>query len=127
MLARLIKRLCTWWNSQTLGTQIYTWRHGRKVGEDASGCQYYQNADGTRRWVIYCGYAEASRVPPEWHGWLHHTSDALPDSEPGGRQPWQIDHQENQTGSATAYVPAGSLRRSRPTEPTDYEAWNPGR
>ena len=31
-----------------------------------------------RRWVIYNGYAEASKVPPDWHGWLHYTFDEPP-------------------------------------------------
>jgi NADH:ubiquinone oxidoreductase subunit len=25
-----------------------------------------------RRWVIYNGYADASKVPPGWRGWLCH-------------------------------------------------------
>ena len=29
-----LKRLLTWWNSQTIGTQIFTARHGQKVGEE---------------------------------------------------------------------------------------------
>ena len=28
-----LKRLLTWWNSQTIGTQIFTARNGIKVGE----------------------------------------------------------------------------------------------
>ena len=31
-----------------------------------------------RRWVIYNGYAEASTMPPSWHGWMHHTVDVPP-------------------------------------------------
>ena len=68
-----LTKVFTWWNGDTLGTQFYTWRKGRRVGEDAEGNVYYQTADGSRRWVIYDGEAEASRVAPEWHGWLHHT------------------------------------------------------
>ena len=30
-----------------------------------------------RRWVLYRrGPVEASRVPPEWHAWLHYTTEA---------------------------------------------------
>ena len=28
-----LKRLLTWWNSQTIGTQIFTARRGQKVGD----------------------------------------------------------------------------------------------
>ena len=70
-----LKRLLTWWNSQTIGTQIFTARRGQKVGTDAQGNIYYQTADGKKRWVIYNGEIEASRVAPDWHGWLHFTWD----------------------------------------------------
>ena len=55
-------RSVTWWNGQTLNTQFYTWRYGQKVGEDEQGNIFYQSKDGKRRWVIYNGEAEASRV-----------------------------------------------------------------
>lgn len=45
-------RLLTWWNSQTLGTQIFTMRRGIKVGSDEQGNIYYHNASDKRRWVI---------------------------------------------------------------------------
>uniref|UniRef100_UPI002FDE14F5 NADH-ubiquinone oxidoreductase subunit NDUFA12 family protein n=1 Tax=Tabrizicola sp. TaxID=2005166 RepID=UPI002FDE14F5 len=50
-----LKRLLTWWNSQTIGTQIFTSRRGVKVGEDEEGNVFYQTRDGKRRWVIYNG------------------------------------------------------------------------
>ena len=31
--------------------------------------------------MIYNGVAEASTVPPSWHGWLHHTVDVPPTQE----------------------------------------------
>ena len=57
-----IKRIFTWWDGQTLGTQLWTWRKGKKVGEDAAGNIYYTNAAGDRRWVIYNGEIEGSRA-----------------------------------------------------------------
>lgn len=62
----------TWWNSQTFGTQLWTWRFGELVGQDGQGNRYYRTRGGKidptlgfeRRWVVYNGYAEASRIPP---------------------------------------------------------------
>ena len=79
-------KLFTWWNSQTFGTQLWTWLYGERVGEDEFGNVYYRTRGGKidptsgfeRRWVIYNGYNEASAVPPSWHGWLHHTVDTPP-------------------------------------------------
>lgn len=121
----LIKRLLTWWNSQTLGTQLYTWRNGQLVGTDQDGNRYYQTRDGSRRWVIFNGEAEASRVPPDWHGWLHHTFDAPPTAQPLSHKPWEKPHHPNLTGTAQAHVPAGSLRRPDPALRKDYEPWTP--
>src|ERR1051325_9932559 len=79
-------KLFTWWNGQTFGTQLWTSRFGELVGQDEQGNRYYRTAGGKidptlgfeRRWVIYNGYAEASRIPPEWHGWIHHVVDTAP-------------------------------------------------
>ena len=59
----------TWWNGATLNTRLFTWRNGVEVGKDAQGNIFYQSRDGARRWVIYNGEADASRIAPEWHGW----------------------------------------------------------
>ncbi len=117
-------RSVTWWNGQTLGTQFHTWRKGQKVGEDNQGNIYYQSANG-RRWVIFNGEAEASRVDAEWHGWLHHTWDEPPTKAPLPRKTWEKPHQENLTGTPAAYAPPGSIRNPQPVERTDYEAWVP--
>ena len=45
-----------------------------------------------RRWVVYKDLAEASKVPPEWHGWLHNTVDTLPGDETYEAKPWQKPH-----------------------------------
>jgi len=120
-----LNRLVTWWNGQTIGTQLFTWRKGQKVGEDDQGNIYYQTRDGKRRWVIFNGEAEASRVNPDWHGWLHHTFDETPASKPFAHKAWEKPHQPNLTGTVAAYAPAGSIRRAEPASRSDYEAWRP--
>lgn len=126
----LFSDLFTWWNGTTLSTRLYTQRHGLPVGEDASGNKYYEDKNGSgpagkpRRWVIYNGEAEASKVPPEWHGWLHYILDEPPSA---GYQPrsWQKPHVENKTGTAEAYRPAGSILNPtrRKAAAPDYEPW----
>ncbi|AAV94310.1 NADH:ubiquinone oxidoreductase subunit NDUFA12 [Ruegeria pomeroyi] len=118
-------RAVTWWNGATLNTRIYTARKGTRVGEDAQGNIFYRNGDDSQRWVIFNGEAEASRIDPEWHGWLHRTWDEPPSERPLPHKAWEKPHQENLTGTPLAYVPAGSLRRTKPVERRDYEAWSP--
>lgn len=122
---KFLLRLLTWWNSQTVGTQLYTWRKGVKVGEDGEGNIYYKTRDDKRRWVIYNGVCEPSRIPADWNGWLHHTYADAPSEVPTQHQTWELPHLANQTGTPGAYVPAGSLRRAVPQERRDYEAWQP--
>ncbi len=121
---KFILSLLTWWNNQTIGTRLYTWRNGKPVGEDDLGNKYYQTADGRRRWVIYNGPIEGSRVPAEWHGWLHHTFDNRPGNNPLPKQSWEKPSVPNMTGTPQAYHPKGSLAVGG-TARADYEAWQP--
>jgi NADH:ubiquinone oxidoreductase subunit len=81
---------------------------------------------------LYHGLAEASRVPPDWHGWLHHTFEDAPVETPLLRRKWEKDHLPNMTGTPLAYHPKGSLVRvtgdksSGASAPGQtYEAWTP--
>lgn len=118
--------LFSWWHNATLGTLVNTWFRGVLVGTDAFGNRYYQGKDGVRRWVIFKGTVEASRVPPEWHGWLHHTHDTPPSGPTTGR-PWEKPYQPNLSGTGEAYRPLGSLARGgvRAHATGDYEPWSP--
>ena len=124
-LLNTIKRVFTWWDDQTFGTQLWTWRKGVKVGEDQQGNIFYNNKDDSRRWVIFNGPIEASRIDPDWHGWLHRTWNEPPTDKPLVHRSWEKPHQENRTGTVAAYAPAGPLRQATPAPRGDYEAWTP--
>lgn len=124
-ILKSILRVFTWWDGQTLNTQLFTWRKGVKVGEDDQGNKFYETRDGKRRWVIFNGDIEASRVSPDWHGWLHHTFAEAPSTAPLPHKVWEIPHQENLSGTALAYAPAGSIRKAQTVARADYEAWQP--
>ena len=123
---KLLKQIFVWWDSSTWGTRFYTWRKGTKVGEDQFGNVYFEG-DGGRRWVQYAGYAEASSIPPGWHGWMHHRTDTPPSDEDYKPREWEQPHFANPTGTPAAIYPKGSLSNpeSRPVVSGDYEAWQP--
>ena len=77
--------------------------------------------------MIYNGYAEASKVSPDWHGWLHHTFADPPTVAPFQTRPWEKDHLPNLSGTIHAYKPAGAIARGgeRQKATGDYEAWSP--
>jgi len=124
-IGQFIIRALTWWNGQTLNTAFWTWRNGERVGEDAQGNVFYRTRDDKRRWVIFNGEAEASRVDPDWHGWLHYTWDEPPTDKPMAHKPWEKPHIANLTGTMAAYAPPGSIRKGPPAPRADYEAWAP--
>jgi len=105
----------------------------KKMGKDSLGNTNYQASPRKgykrpRRWVLYKGEAEASRVPPEWHGWLHFQTDDVPDSDTASyRRPWQKSYVPNETGTDQAYRPPGHIleggKRDKATG--DYTAWKP--
>ncbi|MGZ5933572.1 MAG: NADH:ubiquinone oxidoreductase subunit NDUFA12 [Rhizomicrobium sp.] len=122
-----IRMIFAWWHHATFGTLATIWFSGAYVGTDKFGNRYYRAKKGNRRWVTYAGTVEASRVPPDWHGWLHHTYEDPPTKVPFKEQSWEKEHTPNLTGTADAYRPDGSLAKSgvRPPATGDYEAWKP--
>ena len=134
-MINFLKSIFTWWNGATIGVRFNIGRRGRFVGQDDLGNRYFEARDDScsydvgrkRRWVIYNGYAEASKVPAEWHGWLHYTFDDPPTVEPLPARAWEKDHIPNLTGTIHAWRPQGSLARGgeRQAATGDYEAWVP--
>jgi NADH:ubiquinone oxidoreductase subunit len=135
LIKTLLLRFFTWWNGSTFGTDLWTWLYGELVGTDELGNRYYRTRGGKidpalgfeRRWVIYNGYAEASKVPPSWHAWLHHTVDQPLTDDRVKAWPWEKPHVPNFTGTPLAYRPPGSTLAGnrRPRATGDYKAWTP--
>ncbi len=127
----------------TITTRLYTSVFGKFVGEDEFGNQYFterspKKAKRAKRWVRYSGASffheligwglpDPSRVPPQWHGWLHHTTDIAPTNRTSRHYGWEKPHQPNMTGTAGAYLPPGHLEKGADRAPAtaDYEAWKP--
>lgn len=114
-----------------LWIKFLTWFKGERVGQDSFGNQYYR-AKGMeslkeRRWVIYKGLPEASKVPAEWHGWLHHRSESPAAIAEQKRWPWEKGHLPNLSGTPYAYRPPGHFFSGGNRNPAigDYVAWNP--
>lgn len=121
------KNIFTWWEGATLGTSLSIWRYGDQVGTDSLGNVYYRSKKGDRRWVVYNGSNDASRIPPEWYSWMHHQIEGLPDESLPPPQKFQKPPKPNLTGTAEAYRPAGALERGgqRQAASGDYQAWTP--
>ncbi|MFN0023631.1 MAG: NADH:ubiquinone oxidoreductase subunit NDUFA12 [Parvularculaceae bacterium] len=128
----MLTKLFGWWDGATIGAQFTLWRRrARLVGKDEQGNRYFEELKASgpngkiRRWVVYHGVAEGSRVTPDWHGWMHHTYDEPPTIAPLKRRAFETDHVPNMTGTPLAYHPPGSLSLGAGGAAPDYEAWLP--
>ena len=116
-----LKQIFTWWHKQTVGTFIYTLISGKFVGEDEFGNKYYSSSKG-KRWVIYKNNVEASKIPAEWHLWIHSVTKNKPD-ENKEQFSWQKKHEENKTGTKKSHKPEGSLSLDSRKNMKKYESW----
>ncbi len=74
----------------------------KEIGQDQFGNRYYVNNTQDylrrfRRQVIYNGAANATKIPPMWHAWLHYMTDQLPNSE--DRFVWQQEYSPHISGA----------------------------
>jgi NADH:ubiquinone oxidoreductase subunit len=127
----MLSTLFTWWNGPGLGTRLNTRRNGTEVGRDGEGNIYYRSGKAgsaeERRWVIYNGVPEATRIPPEWHLWMHKTVALPPSEAPLAPRVWERPWMANPTGTVAAHRPAGALEVGgvRAAATGDYRAWSP--
>ncbi len=126
----ILGKIFTWWDGATIGTHIGLMGN-KRVGEDALGNVYYvggKTVDGSpRRQVVYNGINDASRVPPEWHAWLHNQVEDVPDASLPPARRWEKEAKANATGTIAAYRPSGAMEQGGVRAPAtgDYEAWAP--
>ena len=112
------KQLFVWWNQQTLGTRIETLMFGKLKGKDSLGNKYYENKSG-KRWVIYNGEVEASKISDEWYSWIHHMGNKIENSRDLKKYKWQKEHKPNQTGTENSYHP----KKNKNAIKKKYNSW----
>ncbi len=94
----------------------------QKVGNDEFGNEYFINKKNGKRFVIYNGVVEPSKIPAEWHGWMHYNTDLLPVNINTHKFSWQKIHLPNLTGTKNAHSPKNSSVKNTSA---GYEAWKP--
>ena len=117
--------------SMSILEMLHTRLTARKIGQDRFGNTYYEARktlpvyNRKRRYVVTAHGPDPTKVPAEWHAWLHHTTDAPLDE--ARRLPWQKEHQPNLTGTPGAWRPKGHDYSGGQRRVTggDYEAWTP--
>ncbi len=118
----MIKQIFTWWNTQTVGTFINTFIFGKLVGKDESGNKYYKDRKD-KRWVIYKGEINASKINSDWYSWIHYQTNTPPSEKEIKKYQWQKPHKDNKTGTLEAYKPNTLTKQSKKFK--KYESWKP--
>ena len=113
-----LKQIFTWWNKNTFGTFLKTLFFGKLVGSDVLGNKYYESKNG-KRWVIYKGEIDASKIPVEWYSWIHFTSNKIEKNHELKKYDWQKPHKPNMTGTDDAYYP----NKNKDVTKKKYKAW----
>lgn len=86
----------------------------KKVGVDHIGNEYFIGIrmdflNRRKRYVLYKGMNESTKIPPLWHAWLHYLIDELPtDKDSEKKLVWQKDPIPNLSGTKFAYDPSES-------------------
>ena len=114
----IFKEIFTWWNHQTLGTRIQTFIYEKYIGKDKNGNKYYQSKSG-KRWDIYNGEIEASKIPDEWYSWMHRIRNKIENSHELKKYKWQKEHLPNQTGTEKSYHP----KKNKNAIKKKYNTW----
>ena len=114
----LFKQIFTWWNHQTLGTRVYTLLFGKFKGKDYFGNKYYQNKSG-KRWIIYNGEVDATKIPNEWYSWMHYLNNKIEHNQEIKKFSWQKKNIPNQTGTSKAFHP----NKDSKNEYKKYKSW----
>ena len=65
---------------------------------------------------------ESTRVPPDWHAWIHFLTINKPFAS-AEKFSWQKKHEENLTGTKKAHKPDGSLSTLVKKNMKKYETW----
>ena len=112
------KQIFTWWNHQTLGTRIYTLFFGKYKGNDYFGNKYFQSKSG-RRWVIYNGEVDATKIPNEWYSWIHYLNNKIENTQNIEKYKWQKKNIPNRTGTSKAFHP----NKDNKNEYKKYKTW----
>ena len=120
-MINFLKQIFTWWHRQTVGTFIYTLFKGKLVGEDQFENKYFISSN-KKKWVIYKDKIESSKIPAEWHSWIH-SDKTNPPINKKNKYEWQKTHQENLTGTENAHKPDGSLSLKLKKNIKKYESW----
>ena len=93
--------------TNNIGTVLYSFLHGKPVGEDNQGNKFYIHKKNIKkRWVLYKKQTDPTNIEVKWQIWLTETDKdkEINFNNPGFK--WQKNKKANLTGTLDSYHPA---------------------
>jgi NADH:ubiquinone oxidoreductase subunit len=96
---------------------------GTFKGCDDLGNKYYFLKKNTKkRWVIFKGIEDPTKIPPQWYNWIHNIEDN-PISDDTFYD-WQTkNHKPNMTGTVARFSPIKTNQHAK--HKSGYSPWRP--
>lgn len=101
------------------------------IGEDEYKNRYFESKHKdylgrTKRFCIFHGIVEASKIPADWHAWMHHTTNSPIQYK---KLFWMKSHMPDTTGTLHAFIPNTHTHynvygKSHLNKIQDYTPWN---
>lgn len=115
--------------TNNLGTLIYSFLYGKKVGEDKNGNKFYiHKKNDKKKWVIYKKIVDPTSLMVIWQLWLTNKKPALPsDLNTDTAYKWQKEKLPNYSGTKESYHPRVSKNSIDKTnkDKQSNEIWRP--
>jgi NADH:ubiquinone oxidoreductase subunit len=94
--------------------RIYLHFFATKVGSDEYGNQFFELKTSDylgrkKRYCLYNGYVEASKISPEWHPFMHYQIEAKAVKKTFKQYKWQKPFVPDTTLSGSKFLPKNHL------------------
>ena len=110
----------------SLGTLIYSFLCGKKVGVDSAGNIFFvHKKKSKKKWVLYKRKIDPTLISVEWQTWLTDKEFSDVPEKKDKNYNWEKPRKPNQSGTKDAYHPK---HNSRDTNKKNKETiWDPNK
>mgnify|MGYP001223751063 CR=1 FL=1 len=111
-----------------LGTIIYSFFYGKKVGIDNFGNKYFvSKKNPKKKWVLYKQKKDPTIIPVNWQIWLtaYHENLEVPSDEKTEKHIWEKERKQNLTGTINSYYPTEKISGKKNNINKKYSTWEP--
>ena len=97
----------------SIGTLLYSFFFGIKVGEDKSGNRFFRHKKNKKkRWVLYNKIVEPTNLEVKWQVWLTDINNHVEPVQIVKEFKWQKKIEANKTGTALSYHPRKNIKNN---------------